>query len=310
MAPITTVRLPNFSKSKTGTVGVHMTANGLRTVYLTNRDSGILHLSAYRTSVEDHPDDELDQWVHHHRITHCHTNALLPSSDYQLLLVEAPDVPPDELRAAMRWKIRDLLDFHVDDAIIDVFDVPSRNAAGASQMMYVVAARTRSVTRQVNAILDAGLNLKAVDIPELCLRNLAMAGGRDETGAVLVHLEPRQGLIVLTRNGTLFFARRLDGGHANLHRENALSAMSLEIQRSLDYCESHLDVGRPSVLLFSPLPNDMEPLLDAMTGELGLPSHRLTLTEIVSCDHKLDPAVESELTLPLGAALRAEERQL
>src|SRR5687768_6611414 len=46
--------------------------------------------------------------------------SVLPSTDYQLLLVDAPNVPAPELKAAVRWKLKDMLDYHVDDATIDV----------------------------------------------------------------------------------------------------------------------------------------------------------------------------------------------
>ena len=35
----------------------------------------------------------------------------LDIGDYNLLLVEAPDVEPDEVRAAIRWKVKELIDF-------------------------------------------------------------------------------------------------------------------------------------------------------------------------------------------------------
>src|ERR687892_711329 len=49
---------------------------------------------------------------------------LLKPREYNILLVEAPAVKPDELKAAVRWRIKDMLDYHVDDATIDVLDVP------------------------------------------------------------------------------------------------------------------------------------------------------------------------------------------
>ena len=60
-------------------------------------------------------------------------SSLLAIGDYQLLMVEAPEVPPAELRAAIRWRIRDLIDFHIDDAVLDVFDVPPSGARGVQQ---------------------------------------------------------------------------------------------------------------------------------------------------------------------------------
>ena len=49
---------------------------------------------------------------------------VLNPDEYQLHLVESPDVPDSELREAVRWRIRDLIDFPVDEAAIDVFDMP------------------------------------------------------------------------------------------------------------------------------------------------------------------------------------------
>ena len=68
------------------------------------------------------------------------TVSVLDPSAYRLLLVEAPDVPPEELRAAVRWRIKDLIDFHVDDAVIDVFEMPGHARGGARRMMYAVTA--------------------------------------------------------------------------------------------------------------------------------------------------------------------------
>jgi len=50
---------------------------------------------------------------------------VLSSNEYQLLMVEAPNVPVDELKTAIRWKIKDSLNYHVDDATIDVLQIPA-----------------------------------------------------------------------------------------------------------------------------------------------------------------------------------------
>src|SRR6202050_2453897 len=98
-------------------------------------------------------------------------STVLRPEDYQLALVEAPDVPPAELRAAMRWRLKESIDFRVEDAIIDVFDVPDQNRGGHGRMMYAVAARRSAVDRHAGAL--AGVTaLDVVDVPELCLRNL------------------------------------------------------------------------------------------------------------------------------------------
>ena len=49
---------------------------------------------------------------------------MLSGGEYQMLTVDAPNVPQDELKTAVRWRLKDMLDFHVDDATIDVLDIP------------------------------------------------------------------------------------------------------------------------------------------------------------------------------------------
>ena len=72
-------------------------------------------------------------------------STLLDSSDYQLLMVEAPEVPSSELKAAIRWRIRDLIDFHIDDAVLDVFDAPPSGARGVQEHLYTVVTRSALV---------------------------------------------------------------------------------------------------------------------------------------------------------------------
>jgi MSHA biogenesis protein MshI len=56
-------------------------------------------------------------------------STVLRAQDYQLALVETPEVPPAELRAAMRWRLKDTIDFRVEEAVIDVFECPTRTEA-------------------------------------------------------------------------------------------------------------------------------------------------------------------------------------
>ena len=79
------------------------------------------------------------------------TVSVLDPGGYRLLLVEAPDVPADELRAAVRWRIKDLIDFHIDDAVIDVFEMPPHARGGPRRMMYAVTAKAEVVKQRDRA---------------------------------------------------------------------------------------------------------------------------------------------------------------
>ena len=93
---------------------------------------------------------------------------LLAPEDYQLFAVESLNVPAEELKSAMRWRLKDMLDYHVDDATIDVLNVPGdKNADGRSHSMYAVAARNKLIAERQTAFVSAKLPLTVIDIPDM-----------------------------------------------------------------------------------------------------------------------------------------------
>src|SRR5450759_3913424 len=61
---------------------------------------------------------------------------LLAPGEYQMLLVEAPNVPTEEMKTAVRWKIKDGLNYHIDDATVDMVRIPaSKYASGRPQYL-------------------------------------------------------------------------------------------------------------------------------------------------------------------------------
>ena len=50
---------------------------------------------------------------------------LLRSGNYQILQVDAPSVPAAEARNAVRWRIKDMIDFPVEAATVDALFIPA-----------------------------------------------------------------------------------------------------------------------------------------------------------------------------------------
>jgi MSHA biogenesis protein MshI len=232
---------------------------------------------------------------------------VLDEAAYRLLLVEAPDVPADELRAAVRWRIKDLIDFHIDDAVVDVFEMPRHARGGPQRPMYAVTAKADVVKHEIERIEAAGLGLEAVDIPELCLRNVAMLldSGR---GAALLYLGERRSTLLLVRQGVLYLARHIETGVATLAeagelRADLVAALALEIRRSLDYLESHYEQTSMQRLCVSGLEAaDRE----AIARDLGLPVEELDLATLFEADEAPSPEL-ARLCMPaIGAALRKD----
>jgi MSHA biogenesis protein MshI len=232
--------------------------------------------------------------------------SVLDPSAYRLLLVEAPDVPANELRAAVRWRVKDLIDFHIDDAVIDVFEMPPHARGGRNRMMYAVTAKSAVVQREIDRVETAGLKVDVIDIAELCLRNVATMLDTEQRGIAFLHLGDRLSTLLLLRQGVLYLARHVETGVATLAeagemRPDIVAGLALEIRRSLDYFESHYEHTAIPQLHVSGLEHaDREQI----GRELGIAVQGLDLTTLFDTDEELSPEL-GRLCMPaIGAALR------
>jgi len=242
-------------------------------------------------------------------------STLLDIGDYQLLVVDAPEVPPQELRAAVRWQIQDLIDFHIDDAVLDVFDAPPGGPAGTRKQMYVVVARAATVKQRIDRLEHAGVNLEIIDIPELAMRNIAARLPEDRSGLVTLYFSPHQCLITLTYQATLYVTRTIDFGYHDL-QENASNPhvlsnrLALEIQRTMDYYEQHFRQAPVRAVAILPLPVILYGLDDALQQTLGLTTRTVTLGDVIDCEREPDQEHAASCLLAVGSALRTESRAL
>ena len=239
---------------------------------------------------------------------HAPAVSVLDPADYRLLLVEAPDVPADELRAAVRWRVKDLIDFHIDDAVIDVFEMPPHARGGPSRMMYAVTAKAELVKSAIERSEGAGLELKVVDIAELSLRNIATLLDTEQRGAAFLYLGERRCTLLLVRQGVLYLARHVETGVATLAeagelRPELVAGLALEVRRSLDYLESHYE--QPAIPLLH-VTGLEEADREQIARELGLTVREVDLRTLFDTDDTLSPELQ-RLCLPaIGAALRRD----
>jgi len=263
------------------------------------------------------PKNVLENLVKQAQLDHSLCVSLVELDDYSLVMVEAPDVQPEELRAAIRWRIKDLIDFNIDDAVIDVFEVPETKAGRKGSMVYAVVARASRVKQRIEQLLNIGLNLEVVDIPELALRNIAALLPEDVAGVALVYIGEDKGLITITRQQTLYLSRRLATGVNALPDtlmqsndpnaiENWLDGIIVEIQRSLDYYESHFSLAPVSSLVIAPLPRELPGLVQYIAAQLDIATRMLDVQTLIDSEQPLDSQLQSQCLLAIGAALRVE----
>lgn len=245
-------------------------------------------------------------------------STLLAPGEYQLLLVEAPNVQPGELKTAIRWRVKDMLDYHADDATIDVLDIPPDAASGVRvHSMYAVAARNDVIQGCIGRFEAAHIPLQVIDIPETAQRNLAALFEPENRGLALLYLGPSHGLLTINFHGELYLARRIEVGMDQIvaasgeRRDEALNRVALELQRTFDHFDRQFPFVAVAKLLLGPEPENTG-LADHLKSNLDLPVEEARLGEVLGfgTDATLDRAAEWRAFHLLGAALRNEVKAL
>jgi len=235
---------------------------------------------------------------------------VLNPADYRLRLLDAPNVPAEELKSAVRWQIQDMLDFHANDGTVDVMEVPHPEHLSHARQIFAVAAKNSLLAEEAVLATNAGLNLTIIDIMETAQRNLATRLETPGRALALFSFIESGGLLTLTLDGELCMARTLGVSPALLESEgmdSVLERLTLEIQRSLDHFDRQFGGIPVDRLLLAPM-DKADSLRDGLTGNLALPVAVLSLAEV------LDIAAFPDVSgLPpicfhaIGAAMRMEE---
>jgi MSHA biogenesis protein MshI len=240
-------------------------------------------------------------------------NIVLSPGEYQLLLIDAPPVAPQEMRMAVRWRIKDMIDFPLDDATVDAVRLDSGQPGSTDKLMAVVA-RNELLKRYIETAEQANVTITAVDIPELAQRNIAALLETADRALAMLSFTPQGGLLTVTRNGELCFHRHLDVGRTNAGlpgdpgTQVAFERLALELQRSLDHIErqySHWRLER-IVLAFPP---SVPGLADYLRENLYLPLEVADLGHVINGPLP-DPATLAACWFALGGALRREDKAL
>jgi MSHA biogenesis protein MshI len=239
-------------------------------------------------------------------------NVLLRSDEYRVLPIDTPAVAAEEMREAARWQVADVLDFPADDAAIDLITVPS-NQANARSQRFVVAAPPEPVARWATQCRAAEMNLGAIDIPEMAMRNLSVLAAGDAAHAFL-HLGLHSTRLALVWQRELSSFRQLDISARQLEESPAeehgalFERLSLDIQRTTDSFARQL-AGVELQTLWLASAYSPQLVANALAQLLPLRIERFELARFVDVQGPvpvLDSARGWDHTLVIGAALRQE----
>lgn len=241
---------------------------------------------------------------------------LMAGGDYAVTQLDAPPVPPEERREALRWALKEMVSYPLESACIEVLDIPSAGLPpGRPAGVLVISAAEQAVLACVADFEAAGIALAAVDIPELAQRNVAALLEDENRGLALLRIDESGMMLTLTFHGELIAVRRgemstpqLNGGDEE-QRARVRERLVLELQRSLDNFDrqySHIPISKVVLACYPQVEN----LAAELATNTYVPLREMDLSAVIdfpALPELKDPQCQARNLLAIGAALRLGE---
>jgi len=241
---------------------------------------------------------------------HCMT--LLKPREYQLFPVDTPKVPATEARSAVRWSIKDMLDYPVESAMVDALHVPASDGSAQSSQMLVVAARNELIAETLKPFNDADIELDVIDIPELAQRNIAKYLEQEGRALALLCFDHDAATLTFTSGAELYQSRRIDVALKDFEDDAAAEGLrdriALELQRSLDHFDRQFRNIAVSRVVIAQVPGG-ERLAEYLNSNLTLPVEQFDLEKIMDfpgVPELRDPLRQTQCLQLIGAAMREQ----
>jgi MSHA biogenesis protein MshI len=303
-------QLLSRSKRHNALLGIEFTAKGVAWVHLVRDGDNYICQDAefIPLAINEDPVDELRIRLTRARLQNLPCHIVLTSGSYQLILGEAPKVPDEELAEALRWRIKELVQFPIQQAVVQGFFLPEDSVRGSSRMAYAVAAQ-RSVIENICAHAKSlKLNLQSIDIPELALRNLIHLVAEDsKRGVALVRLTQNQGNLIIVRDNNLYLSRQFNLPYnAGLLDDLPADNLILEMQRSLDYFERQMRQVPPGHIYLYGENVSEDKLTPTIRNSFSTPIQLLPIESKIKVRDEAQAAILPLCIQALGGALRQE----
>lgn len=297
-----------------GIVAISFLANGFAVAICRYSDlaSPRLHYCEVINATEHQRLTQLTALVKTHRLEEYDCHILLTAEQYQTLSIEAPPVPVEEIKQAISWRVADLIDYPVEQAVLDYYYLPDSNRPNTPKMLEVIVGNAVQISVLTQLCQDAGLRVKVIDIQETVLRNLASLLPENQQGVAVLHLQQNSGYILIEKAGAIYLSRKFEYGYSRLvgamYDEETLlqeqNNLALEIQRSFDYVEHYYDIPPINSLAVVLMPNNTQDVINFLYINHGIMARAMDLSASIEGDILLSDATQNLCAPCIGASLR------
>ncbi|GGI85132.1 type IV pilus biogenesis protein PilM [Legionella impletisoli] len=239
-----------------------------------------------------------------------HCQVILSPGQYQLILMDALDIPESDMAKALRWRLKGLVDYPLNDILVDIFPIPPHGVAGQRKKVFVAVAPMSTLLARLNIFRDAFLYVKQVGIAELAVRNLTTLIPDDEKApAIVINLANERCQVQIIYKYDLYLVRELNFSEKDfIHTTDETSQnLLLEIQRSMDYCISELKLPEVKKVILTPNFYQAKSLLEFLEKELTQDVVLLNLSYYLTTEASFSFDEQKNTFVSIGGALNFAE---
>ena len=300
-------------------VMIHMIVNGLKDVVV--KSQVIFGLDTINANLkEGEPkksiEDVITQYIKANNLSKIICSYVLSPQQYVLSLIEFPPVQNNDAKEkAILLGVKDYINYSIDDAILESFEVPVRRTQDNAKLAYAVAMRAK-LSEEIGRLLNkCDIHLKYIDINELCIRNIIALYEDLQQGCLVLKISDINNSMLLVKDNALFISRntKLDikqlsdfdpNKNDDSDKMSIAENLVLELQRSLDYGNSIFRELHFNSICVLPYDFNLDLFVDWAVEQLGLPIHKLDLTKKIKFEQPINQHEQAECILAIGAALR------
>lgn len=292
------------------TAGISILDDGIAFALISHEQTtpAVLHCEFITCSSSQHG-DVLSKLSKEHSLDIHQCNFVLQPNQYQIVPVEKLEVADDELASALKWRVKDLIDYHIDNTVIDILSL-SKNVSN-SNTVEVVATEESTISHIVNLLRSANINISSIDIADLAARNIGFHCNPELGSYALLNLWNEDSHINVYLNNDLYLSRSSSIGLTTLEHVSEddiasltiLDTLALELQRTYDYYESHsrqAPIGELFILKNTVSNSDFAELIKQRTG---VNTETIDISALTS---NTDTLIDNKCLMALGGALRNE----
>lgn len=238
---------------------------------------------------------------------------LIPGQ-YQLLLMDALDIPEAEMAKALRWNLKGLSDYNLDDVAIDACLVPADE--NSPKKTFVAITPLSELNKKLAIFETAFLNVTSVTIAEMALKNLMplirlrLPEIKAAPIIIVSQYDHTRKLHIVYREAFYLIRELIPLPTGNNEEPPEIANLKFEIERSVDFCINQLNLLEPTHLFFTPEFFQHADSIASLGMELSLKAELIDLNQYLEIEPPLAMEKQHEVFYPITGALKYAEEVL